>query len=96
MDNMSAEPLDDAIVYPHQLNPEVLTPEEEAAYIAISDRVHAGERDQEFAERIARILDNLPEGYHAENGEIVRDDPSLPLVPYLGCTSRSRKQRRST
>ena len=84
MDDMTTEPLNDAIAYPHQRDLHVLTPEEEAAYIAISDRVHAGERDQEFAERIARILDNLPEGYHAENGEIVRDDPSLPLVPYLG------------
>ena len=91
MNDMGAEPLDGDIVYPHQRDLHVLTPEEEAAYIAISDRVHAGERDQEFAEWIARILDNLPEGYHAENGEIVRDDPSLPLVPYLGCTSRVRE-----
>ena len=91
MDDMTTEPLDDAIVYPHQRDPHVLTPEEEAAYIAISDRVHAGERDQELAEWVDRILDNLPPGYRVEDGVMVRDDPSLPLVPYLGCTSRVRE-----
>lgn len=91
MGDMSTEPLDGDIVYPHQLNPEVLTPEEEAAYIAISDRVHAGERDQELAKWVDRILDNLPPGYRVEDGVMVRDDPSLPPVPYLGCTSRVRE-----
>ena len=85
MNDITVTPLDDAIAYPHQLAPDVLTPEEEAAaYIAISDRVHAGEMDQEFAEWVRWILDNLPQGYYAQDGEIVRDDPSLPLVPYLG------------
>jgi len=84
MSDMIAMPLNDAIAYPHQLAPDVLTPEEEAAYAAISDRVHAGEMDQELAEWVRWILDNLPQGYHAQDGEIVRDDPSLPLVPYLG------------
>ncbi len=85
MTDMTKSPADTSKVYPHQLSPETLTPEEEVGYVVESARIHFERGALDAVEMREWILGGLPDGYRiGGDGEIVADDPALPAIPNLG------------
>ena len=73
------------IVYPHQLSPETLTPEENVGYFVESARIHYERGSLGAAETRRWIAEMLPDGYRiGDDGEIASDDPAAPPLPNLG------------
>ena len=88
MVDMAKSPAETPKVYPHQLSPETLTPEEEVGYVVESARIHFERGALDAMGMREWIVGGLPDGYRiGGDGEIVADDPALPAVPNLGETA---------